>query len=332
MSMRQRLLLVVGGLLMAASVVAPLEAAYAAAEGGAITKSGWWTRNPAASAPDDGLNVGNAPDGPVSVAAVEIASSTGLSRAVLILTEEGGIQADSAKLAVCVTPNDWDAGAAQPMAAAPKAECETNQVELARNASSSTWAADVTTLVSDIDEEGSVSLMIVPSGNATVPVGFEVRFQKPELSSDAAESSTTPTDFSSDFSSSDSSSSDSSSSGGSSSGGGFSGGTGTTMSDSSTFAPTFDASATPAPVAPTTADGAAGAPVASDAPPADTTATTAPAELAAIPTQAALGAATSGGGSTVQAIFFVIVATIAGVGAGAGRWYLRSRNPDTTFA
>jgi hypothetical protein len=85
-------------------------------------------------------------------------------------------------------------------------------------------------------------------------------------------------------------------------------------------------------VAPTTADGAAGAPTVTDAAPAETTATTAPAELAALPTQAALGAAASSGGNAVQAIFFVILATIAGVGAGAGRWYLRSRNPDTTFA
>lgn len=325
--MRQRLPLLVGGLLVVASVITPLGAAHAA-EGGVISKVGWFTRNPAASAPEDGFNVGNAPDGPVSVAAIEVTSTTGLRRAVLILAEEGGIQADSAKLAVCMTPNEWNAGPAQPMDAAPKAECESNQVELSRNAASSSWAADVTSLVGDIEDEGSVSLMVVPSGDAAVPLGFEVRFQKPQLSSEASESSSTTTDFSSDFASGDTSSSGETTS----SGGGFSGGSGTTMSDSSTFAPTFETSATPAPVAPTTADGAAGAPAVTDAAPAETTATTVPAELAAIPTQAGLGAGTSGGGSAVQAIFFVVLATIAGVGAGAGRWYIRSRNPDTTFA
>ena len=303
-----------------------LNAPARGAAGGVISQVGWWTRNPAAAAPEDGMNVGSAPDGPVSVGAVEITSSTGLSRAVLILAEEGGIQADSAKLAVCITPNEWTAGGAQPMAEAPKAECESNKVELARNASSSTWAADVTTLVGDLEDEGSVSLMIVPAGDATVPVGFEVRFKKPELSSEASASSPSASaDFSSDFSSDTGSSSDSSASSGA-----FSSGTGSSSSGSSTFTPTFEASAPSAPVAPTTADGAAGAPAAT-APVAETTATTAPAELAAVPTQAALGGGASGG-SAVQAIFFVIIATIAGAGAGATRWYIRSRNPESTFA
>jgi len=320
---------VVVALLLLGGVVAGVGASAA---GGSITKVGWWTRSPAARAPDGGFNVGNAADGPVSVAAVEVSSSTGLKRATLVLTEEGGIQADSAKLAVCATPNEWDAGAAQPMADAPKAECDSGQVELARNASSSTWAADVSSLLSDIEDEGVVSLMIVPSGAAAVPVAFEVRFQKPELSSEVSASSSS-TDFSSEFSSGDGSSSfGSSDSGSSSSAGGFSNSTGNSSSDLSTFGPTtFNSSATVAPVAPTAADGAAGAvSPAGDGAAGGTTATTAPAELAALPTQAGTGAAVGGGNHAVQALFFVFLATIAGTAAGAGRWFVRNRTADSS--
>ena len=298
-----------------------------AAEGGTITETGWWSRNPAANAPEEGLNVSNAADGPVAVAAVKISASTALQDAVLVLPEDGGIQADSAKLQVCTTPNDWSSGPNQAWADAPRAECESEgSVELTRTASSSTWAADVTSLLSDIEEEGSVSLMIVPAGAATVPVAFEVRFQAPTFTSKAAASSTTGDAFagSTEYApaggsatSSDVSSSSASTSGGES---------GNSSFGSATFVPSNTApTAVAAPAAPVTADGAAGA---SSSPATDAAApSSGPAEFGALPTQADI-ASSSSGNSTVQALFFVVLATIAGVGAGAGRYMLRRRSDD----
>ncbi|HVM09085.1 MAG TPA: hypothetical protein VM345_11515 [Acidimicrobiales bacterium] len=294
-------------------------AAPSSAASPSITKVGWWSRNPTSSAPEDAFNVANAPDGPVSVGAVEISGSGSVSSAVLILEEAGGIQNESAKLQVCPTPNAWNAGGPQPFGEAPKAECDQGKVELTRNGASSTWAADVAPLLGDLSRSGRVSLMVVPGGAAAVPVGFDVRFAKVTLS---ATSSSAP-----DTSASDTPTTT----------GGFSGSSGNNVSDSpdSSSGASFEAPATIAPAVPTTADGIAGvqpspldgagaADTASDGSGAGAAAAS-PDQLAAVPTQASAGVTTGTGNATLQAIFFVAVALLAGAGAGGGRWFLRER-------
>ena len=297
---------------LAVAVVVGAPATVGGQEAATITKVGWWSRNPAAQAPEGGFHVSASPDGSaISVAAIEVRAATALQSAIIILDEEAQILGDQAALQVCATPNEWKAGGGQPIDEAPKPECAGGAIALRRNAASATWGADVTPLMAGIEDEGSVSLMIVPS-TATTPAAYEVRFKKPTLQATAAESSTSDDDTTTFPSSAGGSTSDFGNSG----------------ISSPTFAPSVpDTTASVAPVAPTTADGAAGASpvtVASDTAPAT-------GELASLPTQASAAVAAGEGNAALQALFFVFVATIAGVGGGFARWFVRRRNPDASF-
>ena len=303
-------------------VVVVVAAAPAAGADVIVLEVGWWTRNPAASAPTGGIDVAAAPDGPSSVAAIAVTGSDSVTKALLLFGEAGGLQQDGAGLQVCITPNPWQSGPAQAWADAPKADCALTSVKLERNASTGSWSADVTSLLGDLEDEGRVDLMVVPANTGAVPLGFDVQLRHPELQVEIDESSSSSDDTSG-----------SSSSGGSSDG---SGGTGSsagsgegTSSEFSSASERFDSEAPVVPPAPATADGTAGtssdgaSSIASDVASSGDNA-----ELAALPTQASTGAETGGGSRTVQALFFVLIATIAGAVAGAVRWFVRQRSPD----
>lgn len=312
MTPRNRLLAVAAAVVMLLGVADAVPGR--AAEAASITKLGWWTRNPASQAPADGFNVQRAPDGAVSLAAVEVVAGDRLQSATLILTESGGVRQGDAVLQVCATPNVWKAGPAQPWAEAPKPECERAGVDLTRNATSGTWAADVLSLLNDIDD-GPVSLMVVPKASA-VPVGFDIQFRAPQLDAEAdpdAGSSGFSFDGGSSSSSGSFSGSGSSGGGSTSSFGGGSFGGGSFEPGPSSFTPAGD--------------------VATEAPPApegDVVADAGADESAAIPFPNSLAqAGSSGGGNRVlQMFFFVALSTIAAVGAGVGRRWMRERQPD----
>lgn len=281
-------------------------------EAASISKVGWWSRNPASQAPADGFNVQRAPDGAVSVAALEIVSSDDLRSATLILAESGGVRQGDAVLQACVTPNVWKKGANQPWAEAPKPECERAGVDLVRNATAATWAADVLPLLRDLDK-GPVSIMIVPKASA-VPVGFDIQFKAPQLQAEAEPRTTTGGSSFGAFSGSGGTSGSAGEAGSSSGGSSF--GATTFEPGPSTFTPAGDVTATADPVA--SDDGEITADVQEE-------------ESASIPFPVARGTATgaSGGGNRVlQTFFFLTLATIAGVGAGFGRRWLRERQPD----
>lgn len=289
-----------------------------ASDAATITKVGWWSRNPASQAPADGFNVQRAPDGAVSVAAIEVASSDDLRSATLILAEAGGVRQDAAVLQACITPNAWKPGAAQAWGEAPKSECEQASVDLARNATAATWSGDVLKLLGDIDK-GPVSLMIVPKASS-VPVGFDIQFKKPQLQAEAEPRTGGTGGFSFDSGGSGSS--------GSSGSGSFGSG-GSTSSGSSSFGSTsFDPG-------PSTFAPAGSVDPIVDAPSADddgsVSADASVGESAAIPFPVAGGAATdpSGSGNRVlQTFFFLVVSTVAAVGSAVGRRWLRERQPD----
>lgn len=182
--MRTRRALVAGPVLLLALF------ASTPAVSGAVSASGlgWWTRSPGASPPADGFEVASAPDGAVSVAAFHVAGDRSrVTHAVLVLTEAGGASANQggAALQVCRTPNSFTPGPKQTFANAPKAECGSGRAPLARNASTATWAADVTALVASYgDSSSTVALMILPADPPPAPAApavFQIDFAAPSL-------------------------------------------------------------------------------------------------------------------------------------------------------
>lgn len=153
-----------------------------------ITEVGWWTRSPAASAPEGGLTVANAPDGPVSVAAVRVdVGTTGISRGTLTLAQSGGAAPGGAQLVACVVGDGWTAGAAGAIADAPATVCTGTAAALTLEGTS--WTADVSDLLGDA--KGSVSLAIVPAaGTAGL---WDLRFDAPTFQGTAAAGSSPPT-------------------------------------------------------------------------------------------------------------------------------------------
>src|SRR5437016_2832080 len=90
---------------LACSAFAP--AAHAAVP---VTKVGWWTRSPAPpTVPSGGISVGEAPDGNLSVAAIEVDTGGGASTPKLSLSEAGGQAQQAATLQVCTTTDGWTA-------------------------------------------------------------------------------------------------------------------------------------------------------------------------------------------------------------------------------
>ncbi len=311
--------------LVAAALIALVASAPAATADEAAVEVGWWTSSPAASAPERGFAVSVAPSGSVSVAAVRAPLTvTTIESATLTLTEEGGVQQAGAQLQVCPTPNGWVGGPKQSADKAPKPECDVAKAPLTRNAAG-VWTADVRNVLSSTSagDPSSPSLMIVPAGSGALPVGFEVRFNPPKLEVTGSGTGPSSSAAGSDAFSSGASGDDFAPPGGAS-GPASSPSTGSS-SGSFDFTPPVSPSISsplgsfsPAQAAgtfessPTAADTAAGEVVAAG-----------PAAVAAAPTTKVLGVGatpvgSSRGSRTGQALFFVLVASVIGVGVGFG--------------
>lgn len=152
-----------------------------------VTAVGWWTRSPAASAPEGGLTVANAPDGPVSVAALRIdVGSAGVSRGTLTLPQSGGTAPGGAQLVACVVGDGWTAEPAGALGDAPATVCTGTAAALTVDDAS--WTADVSDLIGDA--RGSVSLGIVPAaGTAGL---WDLQFDAPVFQGTAAAGSSPP--------------------------------------------------------------------------------------------------------------------------------------------
>jgi hypothetical protein len=150
-----------------------------------VSAVGWWTRSPSPAAPPDGgIAVGEAPDGNLSVAAIRISTGGGASGAKLTLAESGGQGQEAASLQVCTTADGWNSAAGDDIGLAPRPDCPTEPVLLARDAAGS-WTADLSTLVAG--KTGEVSLMIVPGPPPAAVPGvaaagaFQVAFNPPTV-------------------------------------------------------------------------------------------------------------------------------------------------------
>lgn len=279
---------------------------------------GWFTRNPAASAPEGGIQVANAPDGVVSYGAISITEEGDtITRATLTLTEEGqGLNASGAALRACTAAGTFTSGQGE-LADGPKADCTVGSVDLTRS-DEGVWTGDVTSVLTG----DSPALAVVPAEGAGI---FQVSFTAPDLAveADAAASGASGIDSSFDASEfggtsgGDDTSSSGDFSGASGSGSSFdSGSSGSfdSTSGASSFGSTSFEAAPATPVAPPTT---AAAPVVDAAAEPELTGET------AMPTRRNLAgttaSATSDGGSGKQFLFFVALAAIIGTGAGFGR-------------
>jgi len=253
-----------------------------AATSPAIVAVGWWTRVPGQTAPDGGMAVGNAPDGPASVAAIELDLGDGLTGAQLRLTEASGTLQAIASMLVCTTTASWQPVSGGPLADAPLPDCSTS-APMTRDGEG-VWQADVGRLVQD--RRGRVSLMVLPGRGDTplpgVSLVYDLRFGAPELVATA------------------------------------------TPSVASSAPPVGDQSppAVATPVSPSTAT-----PPPSIAPP-----TTQPSVVLAAPSRPptlAGSAAARRSPPWGQWLRIVVLATLAGVASGAGRWWFVSRPAAT---
>ena len=175
-----------------AVAVVPMAAALFALGGGVaaraaipVTKVGWWTKSPSpAGPPQGGIEVGAAPDGNLSVAALEIDAGGGASGAKLTLTESGGQAQQAATLQACPTSDSWASATGGALTDAPRAQCPTTPYALTRD-SSGNWTIDLTPLLAG--KTGPTSVMIVPGpppaalpGGAQ-PAAFQVAFNPPTV-------------------------------------------------------------------------------------------------------------------------------------------------------
>lgn len=148
---------------------------------------GWWTRSPAATAPEGGAVVASGPDGPVSVSALRTASGDRVSSAWFEAVEVGGVATDRATISVCIVGAEWEPAAGGALEDAPATTCA-DGVEAERNPSSLTWTADLTALVASAGD-GVLSVALVPGPAVDLlPAGFEVRLATPRLEVEAAAS------------------------------------------------------------------------------------------------------------------------------------------------
>ena len=145
---------------------------------------GWWTRSPAASAPDGGFTVGNAPDGPVSVAAIEVDLDDGVSSASLSFAQTGGAAPTAAQMVACIIAGGFGAVEAGPIEEAPATTCSSTQAAVT-SSDGTTWRVDIGDLVGD--RRGAVGVAIVPATGASGL--WELQLDKPSLQATAAPSS-----------------------------------------------------------------------------------------------------------------------------------------------
>ena len=306
-------------ILATAALAAVLGLAAVAPAEAAVSGVGWWTRNPAASAPEGGLQVANAPDGVISYGAVRVSEDgDDIASGVLTLQETEGLNAAGAALQACPAAGTWDSGKGT-LADGPKADCQAGSVALTRN-DAGQWSADVTSVLTGT----SPAVAVVPATGAGV---FQVTFSAPKLEvvsrqGSGSSSGSTASDFdTSEFTASSTSSSSSSSD--------------TSSSDSSTFEPSSSGSFSSTPFA-------ASASAASFLPVADTAAVTPDAAAAIDIATAEEGPAADsttfvarpaaapplevGGNRWAQFGLFLAVAAVIGTVAGIGRNRLTARS------
>lgn len=178
--------------LVTAGVAAVLAVGLAAPPTGAqvgatVAETGWWTRRPGAAAlSPGGFEVAEAPDDDISVAALRVRTSGRLTRARLILTEGGGVRQADAALRVCVTASNWTPANPGAWAVRPQADCSGGGIELARDATRTSWSANVLPILPAT--AGTATLMIVPGTPPSgLPVdGFQVTFAAAAIDADMA--------------------------------------------------------------------------------------------------------------------------------------------------
>ena len=169
------------GIVLAAVVLAVAPPASAT-----VTATGWWTRSPTASAPEGGVAVANAPDGPLTVAAVAVDLGDGVSSATLTLEQTGGAAPAGSQIVVCALSSTFTAAAGGPMEEAPATTCDRASVPL--TASDTTWRANVGELVGD--RSGTVALAIVPvAGSVSL---WDLQFDRPSVATTPAAGSSSP--------------------------------------------------------------------------------------------------------------------------------------------
>jgi hypothetical protein len=191
----------VGAAIVVLAVLVPASPMPAQGEGEAatITETGWWTRRPSPSAPAGGFEVANAPDGPLSVAALRILIEPGdLTQAILVLKEASGLGQDAAGIKVCLTTATWTAANGGPLSAAPRGDCN-RSIDLKRDATTATWSAELLPLLSG--QKGTASIVVVP-GPDTVPLPVDPGFQVVVSGSQLLAASTPPSESTSSDSSS----------------------------------------------------------------------------------------------------------------------------------
>jgi hypothetical protein len=150
-----------------------------------VTQVGWWTRSPVPpTVPEGGAAVGAAPDGALTVSAVEFDAGDGASGASLRLVETGGQGQQAAGVQVCPTDTSWSAAAGDPLDKAPKDACASASVAMTRGADG-TWTADVQKLVEG--KTGDVALMILPAAGS---VAFQIEYAPPTVDGSVSTEST----------------------------------------------------------------------------------------------------------------------------------------------
>jgi hypothetical protein len=174
-------------LAVAVLAVAGLSFTPSASAAGSVTAIGWWTRSPIASAPEGGFTVGNAPDGPLSVAAVGVdLGDDGMTSATLSFEQVGGQPPAAGQLVACVI-GSFQAASAGPIADAPATTCDSTQAPVAINGT--VWTVNVGELVGE--SRGTVGIALVPAtGSASV---WDVQFDKAAFSGTAARPTTATT-------------------------------------------------------------------------------------------------------------------------------------------
>jgi hypothetical protein len=188
--MRRRLLLggVLGGVLVLSVVVAP--GAHAEVP---VSQVGWWTRSPTPpTVPEGGISVAAAPDGPLTVGAVLLDAGGGASGASVRLVETGGEGQQLGGLQVCPTSSAWSPAEAGAMADAPKDDCASATVAMARG-DDGTWTADVQSLVDG--KTGPVGLIVLPAAGS---VAFQVTFAPPIVDGSVTDESDSSSESTSD--------------------------------------------------------------------------------------------------------------------------------------
>ncbi|MBI2168628.1 MAG: hypothetical protein HYU28_03880 [Actinobacteria bacterium] len=167
---------------VATALVLAVGAVPRAAAEPAVSEVGWWTSSPFASAPEGGVAVGNAPNGPSSVAAVRLDLGRGVTgAATLRLEEAGGFAQEVASIQACRGDDAWQAADGGPLEDAPEDRCGTSPVLLEET--EGVWTVDVAALIGG-DSTATVMLLPGPGSDptGTLGLGWEVQFHEPSLS------------------------------------------------------------------------------------------------------------------------------------------------------